>query len=235
VSYPNPSAAKDGSLPEQYEYFPTADYATIYNYPATTEDGAAAYTEFTVFVDTGYRFPQDRKGPQAVNSTITNIGGKTQGTAGGYTVFGSYATADNATLIACGGENGGYGGKITFYDLSKGCNATIKLYGNGELSIFRPSDLVIGSLYSCGGIISTSIGENTPCLVVTNDLNIESGSIYFQIYVKDGFQYGQEYSLLSYSGLSQLSIKSFSGSRHNKISPTFVIDGDTLKVKYTKS
>ena len=237
VTYPNPSASKDGSLPEQYEYFPTADNATIYNYPATVENGAAAYTEFTVFVHKGYEFPKGQKGPQAANSIITNIGGEVQGAAGGYTVFGSYSTADNATLIAYGGENGGFGGKIAFYDNAKGCNASIKLYGNGELSVgYHTGDLTIGSLYLGGGIVSTRIGEESPCLIVNNDLNIESNKVYFDIYVEEkGFHYDEEYCLLSYSGLSSLGKDLFSGSEHNGIKPTFVVDGDFLKVKYCMS
>jgi len=237
VTYPNPSASKDGSLPEQYEYFPTADNAIIYNYPATVENGAAAYTEFTVFVHKGYEFPKGQKGPQAANSVITNIGGKVRGAKGGYTVFGSYSTADNSTLIAYGGENGGYGGKITFYNNAMGCNASIKLYGNGELNInCRTEDLTIGSLYLSGGIVCTQIGEDAPCLIVNNDLNVESDEIYFDIYIDEkGFHYDEEYSLLRYSGLSSLRKGLFTGSELNGIKPTFVVDGDVLKVKYCKS
>src|SRR5262249_52420927 len=68
--------------------------------------------------------------PSADNGTFINKGATISGATGGYTFFAFNSTADNATLIANGGTNGGGGGFILFTDSSLGGTARVKVFGN---------------------------------------------------------------------------------------------------------
>ncbi len=96
-------------------YVPTAGNGVFYNHPARSEQGDAGCTKFAVYAP--YSSPTEpiSNGPTADSGTFHNFGGKVSGASGGYTEFSETSTAGNATLIAYGGTNGGYGGRVVFY------------------------------------------------------------------------------------------------------------------------
>jgi len=148
------------SLPNDHHYYPNAGDGTFWNHPGLSEAGAAGFTEFAVYSsktkassNTG-NGKKDVKYPTAGSGTFINLAACTSKTAGGYTVFSGKSTAGNATLIAYGGTNGGYGGRIVFYDVSSGGTAKVQLFGNGELDISdHTKGVTIASLDLSGGII----------------------------------------------------------------------------------
>ncbi|MBA3831075.1 MAG: autotransporter-associated beta strand repeat-containing protein [Chthoniobacterales bacterium] len=116
----------------------TAATATITNAAGTVSGAGGGETAFT--------FESGGETATGGDSVITSGGATVEGAGGGVTLFGSPATAGNATLIAEGGLNGGDGGSIRFESTSKGGTARIRIFGNGSLNI---------SAHSGGGVLTT--------------------------------------------------------------------------------
>jgi autotransporter-associated beta strand protein len=85
-------------------------------------------------------------------------------------VFEGNSDAENATLIANGGTNGGDGGTIQFWDTSDGGTARIELFGNGALDLSNVADtyLDLGSIEGNGMI---SLGDRHNISIGTNNLS----------------------------------------------------------------
>ena len=103
----------------------------------------------------------------ADNAVITNNGGQGSAKLGGSLTFtGEAAAADNATLIANPGTNGGGGGAIIFDSTSLGGTARCELFGNGSLDISQHDapGVTIGSLEGDGlvflGARNLTLGSN---------------------------------------------------------------------------
>lgn len=214
------------------DYYPTAASATINNYPAVNAGCAAGYTEFAVF-GSGKAGSEI---PTADEATICNHGGNSDKASGGYTVFSGNVTAANATLIAYGGRNGGYGGKIAFYGESTGGNATIKLYDNGTLDIGdHTGGITIGTLELSGGIINTQLGSKLTTLTVSGELKLNASTTFsFRVSEKSGFEFNTPYTILTNRGLSSLSAEQFSGNSIDEVEPTFSAVGEDLVVTFVK-
>jgi autotransporter-associated beta strand protein len=103
----------------------------------------------------------------AGDATITNKGGATSAQLGGRTVFYQSSSAENATIIAEGGTDNGFGGTIDFQTDAQGGTARIELFGNSVMDIHlhnRSPSLTIGSLEGNGlvslGTNNLTIGSN---------------------------------------------------------------------------
>ncbi len=68
-------------------------------------------------------------------ATFINNGGMVSGAGGGVTLISVLANAEHATLIANGGTGGGAGGSIQFSVKTRGGNARVEVFGNGNLDI----------------------------------------------------------------------------------------------------
>ncbi|GGB93572.1 PE family protein [Marinobacterium zhoushanense] len=216
------------------EYFPTAGNASIWNHPAEGAEAAAGFTEFSVY----------GKGcagsnlPTAGDAVLFNLGGYSDRAAGGYTVFSGASTAGNARLIAYGGTNGGYGGKIAFYDEASGGTASVQLLGNGELDIGNHNGgLTIGELDLSGGILSVQLGGEATGLNVSGALSINASRVVFSFWKKQGggFAFNTPYTLLTNANLSSFSAAQFAGNSLDGVEPTFAIVGDALQVSFLQS
>lgn len=214
------------------DYFPSAGEANIHNHPALAEEAAAGFTEFSV-----YGSGKGASVPSAGNSNISNFGADIPRAAGGYTEFSGCSSAGAATLIAYPGSNGGYGGKIAFYDQSSGGAARIRLFGNAELDIGNHTQGVsIAELELNDGIIVTQLGNKTPLLTVSNKLLLNSFQVCFSFWKKEQseFEFDTRYAILNYAGLSKYSTDRFSGNWIDGVEPSFHIDDDTLYVSFHK-
>ena len=219
------------------DYFPTAGDATIWNHPGVSDEGAAGFTEFSVYVS---KSSSDNSSagdnvPTAGEGTFFNLGATTSKAPGGYTVFSGTSSAGNATLIAYGGTHGGYGGKIAFYDEASGGTAKVQLFGNGELDIGdHTKGVTIGALELTGGIIVTQLGTNTPSLTVTGELALKSSQAAFSFWKKDGggFAFNTPYTILTNANLSEFTADCFSGNSIEGVAPTFAIVGNDLQVTF---
>lgn len=215
------------------DYFPTAGNAVIYNHPAASGQGAAGFTEFSV-----YGSGSDKGVPTAGNATIINLGAWMAEAAGGYTVFSGSSSAGNATLIACGGSHGGDGGKIAFYDDASGGTANVKLWGNGTLDIGDHSGGVgIGSLELNGGIIAVQLGSQPTALAVAGTLSLNAPQARFAFWQKDGggFAFNTAYTILTGAGLSGFTAERFCGNSIDGVEPSFAIVGNALQVSFEQA
>jgi autotransporter-associated beta strand protein len=118
---------------------------------------------------------------RAADAIVTCNGSMVAGTNGGGVFFYDNSNAENGTLIAQGGSDGGSGGFIRFADSSSGGTARVETFGDGNLDI---SDhvglkLTIGSLEGDGfvflGSKSLSIGGNN--LTTTFSGIIQDGGV----------------------------------------------------------
>jgi hypothetical protein len=215
------------------DYFPTAGKASIHNHPAADVDGAAGFTEFSVY-GTG---KGGSKVPTAGEATFLNLGAYISKAAGGYTVFSGTSNAGSATLIAYAGSNGGCGGRIVFQGESSGGTAKVQLFGNGELDIGNHTQGVkIGSLDLIGGVISIQLGKNLTSLSVTGNLTLKSLQTKFRFWKKDqdGFAFNTAYTILSNKDLSSYRPNQFSGESLEGVEPSFSINGNDLQVTFEK-
>jgi autotransporter-associated beta strand protein len=149
----------------------TAAEATITNEggSATLEPGAASFGSYST----------------AANAVIMNNGGDGQRKNGGYVYFGGIsstgATAENATLIANTGSNGGRGGSIIFASTADGGMARAEIFGNGSLDISQRDGpgITIGSIEGDGliflGADNLATGSNN--LTATFSGLIQDGGI----------------------------------------------------------
>jgi hypothetical protein len=214
-------------------YCPTAANGTFLNHPGVNEEGAAGYTEFSVY-GTG---SGSSNVPTAGEGTFINLGGYTAKATGGYTVFAAGTTAGNATLIAYGGTNRGNGGRIEFYGDSLGGTANVQLFGNGELDISdHTNGVTIGALELTGGIIVAQLGTNTTSLTLSGELTLKSSQANFSFWQKEGggFAFNTPYTILTSENLSEFTEDQFTGNSIEDVEPTFVIVGDALQVKFLK-
>ncbi len=175
--------------------------------------------------------------PSAANATCINLGALAQGAYGGQTIFYATTSAANARLVASGGNNGGYGGKIAFYDQSSGGSARVGLFGNGALNIsdYGQASLTIGALELAPGIIETTVGTDTPCLVVTGNLTITASPAVFEFESGSGFAANTPYTILTAPNLSNFTAADFTGNSLNGGSPSFSIVGNRLQVTFGSS
>jgi hypothetical protein len=220
------------------KYFPNAGRATIHNHPGLKEGGAAGYTAFSVYNDSNSEASASGPVPTAAEATIVNRGGYTDKATGGYTVFSNNTTAGKATLIAHGGTQGGYGGKISFYDEASGGNASIVLEGNGELELgYHTGPLTVGSLTLTGGFISVQLGTDVTGLNVTGDLKMYSNSTTFSFWSKGDVNpvAGTTYTLLTASNMAQFDVSQFKGNTVNGLEPKFTLEGNDLQVSFIAS
>lgn len=220
------------NLPTQY--YPTAGNANIWNHPAPSAQGAAGFTEFSV-----YGSGAGADVPTAGDATLFNLGAYEDKAVGGYTAFSGTSSAGSAKLVAYAGINGGYGGKIAFYGESSGGSSEIQLVGNGELDIgSHTGALSIGSLELSGGLISTQIGDNLTTLSVTGALKVSSDdSTEFSFWTKKGggFAVNTPYTVLKSAALSTVDAGCFSGNAVEGAEPSFTIVGDELQVTFVQS
>ncbi|WP_421865909.1 hypothetical protein [Motiliproteus sp.] len=215
------------------DYYPTAGNACIWNHPGETQQGAAGYTEFSVY---GSGNGGDQV-PTAGNATIYNLGAYLPQAAGGYTLFSDTASAGNATLIAYGGSHGGHGGRIVFYGSASGDTAKVQLYDNAELDLRdHATGLTLDRLDLTGGVIAIRLGTETAGLTVSGQLSLHSKPVYFYFsQPKDeDFANNKAYTILSNSGLSGFSAEQFAGSSIDGVEPTFSIVGNDLQVSFNK-
>lgn len=220
------------SLPTSY--FPSAGSATVWNHPGVVEGAAAGYTEFSVY-GSG---TAGSNVPTADDATIFNLGGYTAKATGGYTVFSGASSAGNATLVAYGGTNGGYGGRIAFYDDASGGTASVKLQGDGELVLGdHNGGLTVGALELNGGVISTQLGSNPTSLTVSGELVINASQVGFSFWTKTdgGFALNTPYTLLTNANLSSFSADRFYGNSVDGVEPSFAIVGNELQVTFKQS
>ena len=133
----------------------TASSATIINDGAQTNGAFGGTTQFSGNASAG-------------NALLINNGSVSGYVTGGETSFSGSSTAGAATLIANGGPNGGTvgGSAISFGSDSTGGTPSLKIYGNGLLSISQHNGpgVTIGSLEGTGlvylGGNTLSIGSN---------------------------------------------------------------------------
>ncbi len=220
------------SLPT--DYFPRAGNGTFWNHPGESEGAAAGFTEFSVF---GSGSPGSNV-PTADNATLINLGGYSDKATGGYTQFSGPTSAGNAILIAYGGTRGGYGGRVVFYDQASGGSASVELFGNGTLDIGNHTQgVTIGALALTGGIITTQLGTQTPCLTVSGALTLNSSQTSFSFWKKEGggFAFNTPYTVLTCAGLSALSPSQFTGNSIDGVAPVFAIVGNDLQVIFLQS
>jgi len=152
--------------------------ATFVNNAATARNAEAGVTEFET------AFSSDNASPSAGNGTFINNGATVSGAVGGKTFFYESSTADAATLIANGGENGGGGGGILFEEQSTGGTSRVEVFGNGFLDISehlaphpplaRPSSVTVGSIEGDGNVF---LGQNNLTVGSNNLSTIFSGVI----------------------------------------------------------
>ncbi|WP_296060241.1 hypothetical protein [uncultured Amphritea sp.] len=225
------------SINQPTRYFPTAGNAKVWNHPATGVKGAAGFTEFSVYSSTSDGDAGSENIPTAGNATFFNLGGCTPEAGGGYTVFSGTSSAGSATLIAYGGTNGGYGGRIAFYDASVGDSAKVCLMGDGELDIgYHTAGVTIGSLEMTGGVIATQLGAEVPALTVEGELSVKSSHVTFRLgkQKKGGFAFNKSYTLLTCTALSGLTPELFRANSIDGVEPDFAIVGNELQVTFTQ-
>jgi autotransporter-associated beta strand protein len=114
----------------------------------------------------------------AGNNTFVNNGATASGASGGFTLFGSFSTADSATLIANGGANGGQGGTILFEDNSTGGTSRIEVFGNGNLDISFHDPLRATTIRSIEGDGNVFLGANNLTVGSNNLSTAFSGVIH---------------------------------------------------------
>ncbi|MEW5769973.1 MAG: hypothetical protein AB1831_06345 [Pseudomonadota bacterium] len=220
------------SLPTRY--FPSAGEATIWNHPGVGGEGAAGFTEFSVYGAGS----AGSNVPSAGDATIINLGGHASRAAGGYTVFSGAASAGNATLIAYGGSQGGHGGRVVFYDTSSGGTAKVHLFGNGELDIAdHKGGVGIGALELTGGVIAIQLGGSATRLSVSGELTLKSSraTFSFRAQAGGGFAFDTPYTILSGAGLAGFTAAQFEGNAIEGVAPSFAIVGNDLQVTFARA
>lgn len=216
------------------DYFPSAGNATVHNHPGVTAEGAAGFTEFSVY-GTG---ESGDKVPTAGDGTFLNFGAYVSKGAGGYTAFAGTSSAGNATLIAYGGTNGGFGGRIAFYGNSSGGTAKVQLFGNGELDIGNhTAGVTITALDLTGGIIGVRLGTHTTRLTLSEELTLNSthARFFFRKQDQGDFTFNTPYTILTGANLSSFEPTRFKGNSLDGIEPTFAIVGNDLQVSFLQT
>lgn len=214
------------------EYYPSAGNATIWNHPGESADGAAGYTAFSIY---GEGQATEDRVPTAAQATLFNLGAFQRGAPGGFTIFSGNCSAGSCTLVAYGGDKGGEGGRIVFYDQSQGGSARVKLHGNGELDLSRHETVLnIANLELSGGIIRLKPSVNTAPLVLSEPL-MSNGKVEF-ILVEGtcGFISGAIYKLIE-ADFSHCDASQFSCAAIPGLDPVIEIEGGFLQVRFDGS
>lgn len=221
------------SINQPSSYFPTAGSATFYNHPAAAPGGAAGFTAFSVYTnsDSNGSAGDSCNVPTAGEGTFYNLGAYISGASGGYTTFSGTSTAGNAVLFAYGGTNGGYGGKIAFYDNSSGGTSSISLVDNGELDLsYHAGGVTLANLELRGGIIRVTLGSTPTSLALTGALALPYPTTFsFQ---SSGVSAGTPYTVLTAPNLADFSAEQFNGNSVDGMTPTFAIVGTALQVTF---
>ncbi|MBN7810297.1 hypothetical protein J0A68_04970 [Algoriphagus sp. H41] len=239
------------SLPTQH--FPTAGNAVIRNLPALNADAAPGNTSFAMYADSEKNStnpspppsgtdplqsqPKDQV-PTAGEALVINEGGSVPGAAGGFTSFSGVSSAGNSRLVAHGGMNGGQGGKVVFADWASGGTCHVCLYGNGELDLgWMSQKLSIGLLETAGGIVAMALGSKGFGLELGSQLILHSGTLSFRFFGSEssGFDFGQDYEVLTAPNLSCFNVGQFAANDLDGASPHFTLSGNKLSVSYSKS
>jgi hypothetical protein len=221
------------SINRPTDYFPTAGKATIYNHPGLSEEGAAGYTQFSVYGSGS----GEGSVPTAGDGTLLNLGATISRAAGGFTQFSGNSSAGNATLIAYGGINGGHGGRILFYDQSSGGTARVQLFGNAELDIsYHSKGVTIDTLDLNGGILVLTLGTNPTTLTVSGEMILNSTYTNFSFRERDqgGFALNTTYTILTSANLSGFRAEQFKGNSIGGVEPAFSIVDNNLQVIFAK-
>ncbi len=214
-------------------YFPTAGNATIYNQPGKVKGAPGGFTEFSVYQnDNATNCKADTNHvPTAGNGTFINLGANISGAGAGYTSFSGTSDAGNAYLIAHAGSNGGYGGKIAFYDDATGGNACVQLYGNGVLSLsYHNNSITLASLELTDGTIEIQLGTQVTNLILTEQLILKSEKGYF--YFTGDITAGETYTVLTSPNLMNYSADQFSCNSLTAGQPYFSIANNSLRVSF---
>jgi autotransporter-associated beta strand protein len=104
----------------------------------------------------------------AAYGIFITIGGAVNGALGGTTQFLGESDAGNATLIGGDGLGGGAGGRILFFDDSRGNAARVGVFGSGNLDI---------SAHNAPGVTVGSIEGNGIVFLGTNNLAVGSNNL----------------------------------------------------------
>lgn len=227
------------SINQPSSYFPTAGNATFYNHPAASQTGAAGFTAFSVYTnsyssdDVSASAGDSSNVPTAGEGTFYNLGAFISGASGGYTTFSGTSTAGNAVLFAYGGVNGGYGGKVAFYDHSSGGTSSISLADNGELDLSDHSGgVTLANLELVGGIIRVKLGSVPTSLTLTGALALPCATTFsFQ---SGGISADTPYTVLTAPNLSDYSADQISGNSVDDMTPAFAIVGNVLQVTFAR-
>lgn len=214
-------------------YCPSAGNAVFYNHPAVAAGGAAGFTEFAVYTNNsaGTGAAASSAGPTAANATLYNLGAYLAGAAGGYTSFSGSSQAGSATLIAHGGTQGGYGGKIVFYDQSAGATASVSLDGNGELDLSdHDGPLTLANLVLNGGILRLQLSGTTTTLNLSGSLLLNGGCSFD--FTDTSVTAGTPYTLLNAPNLALYAASQFAGNPVAGLQPSFSLNGTELQVTF---
>ena len=161
-------------------------------------------------------------GSKAGSSTMIVNGGTAANAMGALLEFLNVSDAENATLIANGGINGGLPGIIHFSGNSRGGKARIEVFDAGEfdMSYRRPGlGLVVGSIEGTGIIF---LGGNQLMTGANNLSTIFSGTL------EDGGFQGGQHGSLGKKGSGNLSL-----SGANTYTGGTTVQGGTLFVQNT--
>ena len=251
-------------------YYSTAGSAVIHNQPAAAKGGIGGRTVFELSAGYGKSLSNNQKHitsgriPTAGNASIYNIGGKSQGVAGGTSLFSDtstagdarifahgghdkgkggsvtfkdFARAGSARLVAEGGTKGGQGGQIVFLDKSEGENAQIKLSGNGVLDVSQHTGkLALSILEVSDGTIAMQLGSKTSSLEVSAELILRSEKMKFAFSQEAGkFKFNTKYTVLTCPNLQHYKVERFTGNSMAGVRPSFSMAGNSLKVEYKKA
>lgn len=149
---------------------------------------------------------------------IFTINGRTiSGAPGAYVGFQDHASADNATLIANGGLNGGVGGAIYFFLEATGGTARAKVFGTAA------GDFIDGNLdiscHSFPGVMIGSVEGNGTVFLGANELAVGSNNLsttFSGVIADGGYCDGVGGSIVK-SGIGTFSLtngNSYSGGTH---------------------
>jgi len=144
----------------------------------------------------------------AGSATIIANGGTRSSAPGGLIIFYSFlggaATAENSTLIANSGSNGGLGGMISFSEATRGHNARVELADGTVLTIefHRAPGTSLGSIEGAGRVI---LGANN---LTTGKNNLDTT---FSGIIEDGTSAGGSLTKVGTGNLTLTTANSYTG------------------------
>ena len=224
---------KDCGSGPSANYSPDAGRGVFWNLPGSANTASGGYTQFTVYADPDVP-ATGSNGPTAGNATFVNMGAVVPGAYGGQTSFSGNSSAMNAELIAFGGCNDGGAGTIAFSGDATGGTANVQLHGGGTIDISgcTQASLTIGTLELADGCIVDSVGTQTTCLVVAQELTITATPVRFSFKSVSGIAVGTPYPVLTAPNLGSFTADQFTGSSVGNAMPSFSIVGTELHVTF---